>query len=96
MENALLEDALKTHLGLTVKFKVEKQDETVESGISARYTSDKIDMVIFNFTDKNLHHNNGELAFIYDTTVREILRQDVRSVVREMPASSAVCRSLAW
>ena len=36
-ENALLENALKTHLGLTVKFKVEKQDETVECGISARY-----------------------------------------------------------
>ena len=36
-ENALLENALKTNLGLTVKFKVEKQDETVECGISARY-----------------------------------------------------------
>jgi hypothetical protein len=34
-----------------VKFKVEKQDETVECGISARYVSDPIDMVIFNFTD---------------------------------------------
>ncbi len=89
-ENTLLEDALKTHLGLTVKFKVEKQDETVESGISARYTSDKIDMVIFNFTDKNLHHNNADMAFIYDATVREILRQDVRSVLREMPEDAVV------
>ena len=89
-ENALLENALKTHLGLTVKFKVEKQDEAVECGISARYTSDPIDVVIFNFTDKNLHNNNADLAFIYDTTVREILRQDVRSVLREMPNDATV------
>jgi hypothetical protein len=27
---------------------------------------------------------------IYDTTVREILRQDVRSVLREMPDNAAV------
>ena len=89
-ENALLENALKTHLGLTVKFKVEKQDENVECGISARYVSDPIDVVIFNFTDKNLHNNSADLAFIYDATVREILRQDVRSVLREMPADAAV------
>jgi hypothetical protein len=90
MENALLENALKTHLGLSVKFKVEKQDDTVECGISARYSSDPIDMVIFNFTDKNLHNNSADLSFIYDATVREILRQDVRSVLREMPDSAAV------
>ena len=47
-------------------------------------------MVIFNFTDKNLHNNNDDLAFIYDTTVREILRQDVRSVLREMPDDATV------
>jgi len=84
-ENALLENALKTHMGLTVKFKVEKQDETVECGISARYVSDAIEMVIFNFTDKKLHNNKDELAFIYDTVVRETLRQDVRSILRELP-----------
>lgn len=87
-ENALLENALKTHMGLTVKFKVEKQDETVECGISARYVSDRIDMVIFNFTDKKLHNNKDELAFIYDTVVRETLRQDVRSILRELPDSA--------
>ena len=47
-------------------------------------------MVIFNFTDKNLHNNNADLSFIYDATVREILRQDVRSVLREMPENAAV------
>jgi len=89
-ENALLESALKNHLGLTVKFKVEKQDEAVECGISARYTSDLIDVVIFNFTDKNLHSNTADMAFIYDATVREILRQDVRSILRELPSNAAV------
>jgi hypothetical protein len=86
----LLENALKKHLGLTVKFKVEKQDETVECGISARYSSDPIDMVIFNFTDKNLHNNTADMAFIYDATLREILRQDVRSVLRELPNDATV------
>jgi hypothetical protein len=89
-ENALLENALKTNLGLTVKFKVKSQDETVECGISAHYTSDPIDVVIFNFTDKNLHNNSADLSFIYDATVREILRQDVRSVLREMPNNAVV------
>ena len=89
-ENALLENALKSQLGLTVKFKVEKQDESVECGISARYLSDPIDVVIFNFTDKNLHNNTSDLAFIYDATVREILRQDVRSILRELPADATV------
>jgi len=89
-ENALLENALKTHLGLTVKFKVEKQDENVECGISARYISPPIDVVIFNFTDKNLHNNSADMAFIYDATVREVLRQDVRSVLRELPDDASV------
>ena len=89
-ENALLENALKTDLGLTVKFKVQKQDDTVECGISARYTSGPIDMVIFNFTDKNLHNNKDELAFIYDTVVLQILREDVRSVLRELPDDATV------
>ena len=89
-ESALLESALKTHMGLTVKFKVEQQNETVECGISAKYTSDLIDVVIFNFTDKNLHNNTADMAFIYDATVREILRQDVRSILRDMPSNAVV------
>jgi len=89
-ENALLENALKTHLGLTVKFMVKSQNDSIECGISAHYASGPIDMVIFNFTDKNLHNNNADLSFIYDATVREILRQDVRSVLREMPGDASV------
>ena len=89
-ENALLENALKKELGLTVKFKVDKQDDTVECGISARYTSGPIDMVIFNFTDKKLHNNKDELAFIYETVVLQTLREDVRSILRELPDNAAV------
>jgi hypothetical protein len=89
-ENALLESALKTHMGLTVKFKVEKQDDTVECGISARYTSDLIDVVIFNFTDKKLHNNNDLLAVTYDTVVRATLREDVRSILRDLPSEAVV------
>jgi hypothetical protein len=87
-ESVLFDAALKKHFNLAVKFKVDKQDENVECGISARYSSGPIDMVIFNFTDKNLHNNSSDLAFIYDTTVREILRQDVRSILRELPADA--------
>jgi len=89
-ENTLLESALKAYLGLTVKFTVKSQNDAVECGIAVHYTSDPIDVVIFNFTDKNLHNNSADLSFIYDATVREILRQDVRSVLREMPGNAAV------
>jgi hypothetical protein len=89
-ENALLESALKNHLGRTVKFRVEQRDEAVACGISARYTSDLIEVVIFNFTDKNLHGDTADMSFIYDATVREILRQDVRSVLRELPSDAVV------
>lgn len=89
-ENVLLEGALSKHLGLTIKFKVEKQDDTVESGISARYISPQLDMVIFNFTDKKLHNNKDDLSFIYDTVVRETLRQDVRSILRELPNDATI------
>lgn len=84
-ENKLLEEALKTHLDLDVKFKVIAEDEDRESGISARYESELIDMVIFNFTDKNLHNTKEPLAFIYANKVRAIVQEDVRSILRELP-----------
>lgn len=84
-ENKLLEDALKVHLGLDVKFNVITEDEDRESGISARYESELIDMVIFNFTDKNLHNTKEPLAFIYANKVRAIVQEDVRSILRELP-----------
>lgn len=89
-ENVLLEQAFKNHLGRELKLTVESQDDQASSGISARYTSDSIDVVIFNFTDKNLHHTDLDLAFLYNTTVRAILQEDVRSVLRGIPADAVV------
>jgi hypothetical protein len=81
----LLRAWLRGHLGLNPTFEVIKDDDTVASGMTVRYVSDQLEYIVFNFTDKNLHGNPQDLAFIYDTTVREIIRQDVRSVLRELP-----------
>jgi len=89
-ENKLLEYALKAHLGLDVKLTVERDDQDVESGISARYSSNNLDVVIFNFTDKSLHHTKQDLSFIYTNMVRAIVQQDVRSVLRELPKEAIV------
>jgi hypothetical protein len=84
-ELRLLQAWLKAHLGMSPRFEVVKDDDTVASGMSVRYVSDQLEYIVFNFTDENLHDNQQELSFIYDTTVREIIRQDVRSVLRELP-----------
>jgi hypothetical protein len=83
-ENALLEAALRKHLGNEVQFSVEKDEDDVAAGIAVRYTSPKLIVVIFGFTDKNLHGNPQDLAFIYRQTVHAIIAQDVRSVLRQI------------
>ena len=89
-ELELLQTWLKNALGLTLRFQVIKDDDTVASGMSVRYVSDRLEYIVFNFTDKNLHGNDQDLAFIYNTTVREIIRQDVRSVLRELPGDALI------
>ena len=89
-ENKLLEYGLKKWMGLGIKLKVLRDQEDVESGISARYVSDQLDVVIFNFTDKNLHNTHQDMAFIYANTVRAIVQQDVRSVLRDLPKDAKV------
>ena len=84
-ELRLLQSWLKTEMGLNPIFDVVKDDDTVASGMTVRYVSDRLEYIVFNFTDENLHHNSQDLAFIYGTTVQEIIRQDVRSVLRELP-----------
>ena len=81
----LLQSWLKDHLGLTLHFDAIQDSDTIASGMTVRYVSDRFEYIVFNFTDQNLHGNPQDLAFIYDTTVREIIRQDVRSVLRELP-----------
>ncbi|MCX6083226.1 MAG: PglZ domain-containing protein, partial [Chloroflexi bacterium] len=86
----LLTAWLKNVMRLQIKFEAIKDDDTVASGMTVRYSSPQIDYIVFNFTDDNLHHNSQDLAFIYTSTVREIIRQDVRSVLRELPADALV------
>ena len=86
----LLAAWLKTNMNLSSHFTVLRDDDTIASGMTVRYQSKELDYIVFNFTDDNLHHNSQDLAFIYNTTVREIIRQDVRSVMRELPANAMV------
>jgi hypothetical protein len=85
MELNLLDVWLKQNMGLSLQFSRVKNDDTIESGMTVRYVSDKLDYIIFNFTDHNLHHNSQDLSFIYNNTVQTIIREDVRSVLRELP-----------
>ena len=86
----LLRAWLREHMGLTPRFEAVRDDDTVASGMTVRYVSDQLEYIVFNFTDRNLHNNPQDLAFIYDTTVREIIRQDVRSVLRELPDDALI------
>ncbi len=86
----LLAAWLKVNMNLSPQFSVLRDDDTIASGMTVRYQSKELDYIVFNFTDDNLHHNSQDLAFIYNTTVREIIRQDVRSVLRELPANAMV------
>jgi len=87
-ELKLLQQWLKQHMNLAPPFETLKNDDTTASGMTVRFSSPQLDYIVFNFSDKNLHNNTQDLAFIYNTTLREIIRQDVRSVLRELPDSA--------
>lgn len=84
-ELTLLQSWLKRQMGLNLAFAVVRDDDTAASGMTVRYVSPKLEYIVFNFTDKKLHNNNDELALIYGSTVQTIIREDVRSVLRELP-----------
>lgn len=86
----LLRSWLKEQIGLAPHFRIEVNDDSIASGISVRYVSDELEYIVFNFTDQNLHHNQQDLAFIYNVTVREIIHQDVRSVLRDLPSNALI------
>lgn len=86
----LLVHWLRENMGLRLNFTVVKDDDTVASGMTVRYSSDLLEYIVFNFTDKNLHNNDQALAFIYDNTVAAVIREDVRSVLRELPDDALV------
>jgi hypothetical protein len=87
-ELKLLQAWLKANMDLSPRFETVKDDDTVASGMTVRYVSDQLEYIVFSFTDKNLHGNPQDLAFIYNATVQEIIRQDVRSVLRELPGDA--------
>lgn len=89
-ELALLKEWLKTNMGLKPEFSVVCDDESKSSGLTVRYNSDLLDYIIFNFTDDNLHNNPQDLAFIYNQTVKEIIRQDVRALLRDLPPDALI------
>ncbi len=86
----LLRAWLKQAMQLDLQFSVVVDDDMIASGMSVRYVSSLLEYIVFNFTDENLHHNEQDLSFIYNTTVREIIRQDVRSVLRELPDDALI------
>jgi hypothetical protein len=89
-ESDLLQAWLKENMDLNIRFDVIRDEDTIDSGMTVRYDSERLTYIIFNFTDSNLHHNNQELALIYNTTVNEIIRSDVRSVLRELNGDELV------
>jgi hypothetical protein len=90
MELKLLDGWLKRNMGLNLQLKNVKDDDTIESGMTVRYVSDQLEYIIFNFTDHNLHRNNQDLSFIYHNTVQTIIREDVRSMLRELPDDALI------
>lgn len=83
-ELSLLQSWLKQHMRLNLPFEVVRDDDTAASGMTVRYVSPQLEYIVFNFTDKKLHNNSDELALIYGSTVQTIIREDVRSVLREL------------
>ncbi len=86
----LLDHWLRANMNLKLRFEVVKDDDTIASGMTVRYSSDRLEYIVFNFTDSHLHNNTSDLALIYDHTVRAIINEDVRSVLRELPDDALV------
>ena len=89
-ESELLKAWLKENLGFTPDFQIVRDNDTEASGMVVRYISPRLEYIVFNFTDENLHHNQNELALIYRSVVREIVQQDVRSVLRDLPDDALI------
>ena len=89
-ELGLLTHWLRDRMGINPRLDVVKNEDTGASGMTVRFVSDPLEYIIFNFTDHNLHNNAQDLAFIYNTTVHEIIRQDVRSVLRDLPEDALI------
>jgi len=89
-ESDLFEHWLEEKLNIRIKFDIKKDEDTDASGMTVWYQSEKLDYIVFNFTDSNLHHNNQELSFIYENTVQQIIREDVQAVLRDIPDDALI------
>ncbi len=89
-ESELLKAWLKENLGYSPDFQIVRDIDTEASGMVVRYVSPRLEYIVFSFTDENLHHNQNELALIYRSVVREIVQQDVRSVLRDLPDDAMI------
>jgi hypothetical protein len=89
-ESELLKAWFKENLDFIPDFQIVRDNDTEASGMVVRYVSPRLEYIVFNFTDENLHHNQNELALIYRSVVREIVQQDVRSVLRDLPDDALI------
>ena len=77
-------------MGWTPDFQVVRDSDTEATGMVVRYESPRLDYIVFNFTDENLHHNQNELTLIYRSVVNELIQQEVRSVLRDLPEEAMI------
>lgn len=89
-ENELLKAWLKANLEFTPNFQIIRDSETESFGMVVRYSSPRLEYIVFNFTDENLHHNPLELALIYRNVVNELIQQEVRRVLRDLPEEAMI------
>lgn len=89
-ENELLKAWFKETYGFAPTFDVVRDSDTEASGMVVRYVSPQVEYIVFSFTDENLHHNQNDLALIYHGVVREIVQQDVRTLLRELPDDALI------
>jgi hypothetical protein len=89
-ESELLKFWLKENMDFTPNFQIVRDSDTEASGMVVRYVSPQLEYIVFNFTDENLHHNQNELSLIYRSVVSQIVQQDVRSVLRELPDDAMI------
>jgi hypothetical protein len=89
-ESELLKAWFNENFGWAPNFEIIRDSDTEASGMVVRYDSPQLEYIVFNFTDENLHHNQNELALIYRSVVREIVQQDVRSVLRDLPEDALI------
>jgi hypothetical protein len=89
-ESDLLQAWFKENMDFTPDFQIVRDSDTEASGMVVRYVSPRLEYIVFNFTDENLHNNPNELALIYGSVVREMVQHDVRSVLRDLPDDALI------